>query len=367
MIFGSPEPDDELDEDERLAGEEAPTHLSLHHHVPLKFGGTTDDGLLVLKLPAVSIEDARTPVSPGLPPLFMPPLFHPDSLRLLPPPGVQAPSLKPSVLTAIAAERAAFPAAPTPDFVRSTPPSPPPARPADAMAATLRQAAVGPDVETPTRPSLGERIDPMVAFIFYLALGAGVALSGVDTLIRYTVLWTALIALGAALRLVDSPRPIGAMASDNLVWGFGIGFIVGLPFLVAVRPGLIAGASALYPDLGVVPMGFSLVVLFQSIVLVGPLGETLFFRGAIQDRRGIGASITTAGANNILFYLPLVLGGSGMLPGVAIFYLTALAGVYSFVRLRYGMTAALICQMTVNLMLLFVPGVIAAIMATRIP
>ncbi len=38
---------------------------------------------------------------------------------------------------------------------------------------------------------------------------------------------------------------------------------------------------------------------------------------------------------------------------------TVLAGVYSFIRSRYGLAAAYLCQVTVNLMLLFVPSLLA--------
>lgn len=355
------EQDDELeDELEDLSGTEAPLFISLHHHIPMTFGTLTRDGLLLPELPRLDPQRAQKPPSPGMPPIYMPAPFDPDSLRLLPPPGVNVPGRNipaPRIrLGSVARSPFASPA----DAVPVPTPIIAPAAPQPQGDAAI--------IETPARPSWGERVDPLVAFLFYLALGAGIALSGIDTLIRYTVLWTVLIGLGAAILYVNASRPIEPMSSNDILWGFGFGFILGLPLLVAAGQGLIATTGALFPELLEAPrFAQAVVILFQSWVLVGPLAETLFFRGAIQDRRGMAASITAAGANNILLFLPIAFKSGSVLAGAAIFYMTALAAVYSFVRRRYGLTAALICQITVNIMLLFIPGINAVIFAARTP
>jgi membrane protease YdiL (CAAX protease family) len=98
-------------------------------------------------------------------------------------------------------------------------------------------------------------------------------------------------------------------------------------------------------------------VLFQSLVFVGALGETLFFRGILQDQRGILISVLAAGASSVLFFWPAASHAPVYLVAAALFT-TVLAGVYSFVRTRYGLAAAYVCQVTVNLMLLFVPSLL---------
>ena len=66
MIFGTTEPDDDLEEEGlELPDQEAPVYISLHHHIPMPFGGQVDDGLLFLKLPEIVPERLRVPVSPA--------------------------------------------------------------------------------------------------------------------------------------------------------------------------------------------------------------------------------------------------------------------------------------------------------------
>jgi hypothetical protein len=60
----------------------------------------------------------------------------------------------------------------------------------------------------------------------------------------------------------------------------------------------------------------------------------------------------------IVLYWPAAIQSPVYLAAAAIFT-TVLAGVYGFVRGRYGLSAALVCQMTVNVMLLMVPGLLA--------
>ena len=358
MIFGRPDdPDGEIDEGEGILNEEAPVYISLHHHVLATFGGETDDGLLYLTLPQVSIERARMPVSPAMPPLPLPAPFDPDSLRLEPPPGVTLPAgVRPIEAPA---PRLPFPIVwPEPSSGQLNAQALEKVEPGTAKA-PARSAKIRIGSATPQplpQPVWAERIDPLVVFVFYLALGAGIALSGIEPIVRYTMLWTLSLGIGAALALVDSPYPISTMSSASMLWGFGIGLLFGIMGLIVVRDGLAAMTQALFPNV-------SLLVLFQSLVLIVPLAETLFFRGVLQDRRGAAVSIGAAGVNHLLFFLPIVLANAPILGGVGIFFLTGLAGVYSYVRSRYGLSAALVCQITTNLMLLVMPALIVALWA----
>ena len=58
MTFGPmDDTDDELDDEgQEVSIEEAPVYLSLHHHIPLTFGGRPDDGLMLLIAPVISAE-----------------------------------------------------------------------------------------------------------------------------------------------------------------------------------------------------------------------------------------------------------------------------------------------------------------------
>jgi hypothetical protein len=346
MMFGRmDEQDDELDDDgPEVTTEEAPVYLSLHHHILLTFGGRADDGLMHLTLPTVSAELTRNRTPARTMPVWMPPLLNPDALRLLLPPGVTSAPGIPKSAPEPFATRLPFPSVQPVSQSAPAAASTAVSSATETMSFTIAQPEAG--------PSWGDRVDPLVAFLFYLALGAGIALSGIDQATRYIVLWTVLITLGAALTLVDA-ADAESLSSNGLLWGFGIGLIFGIIGLVAAWQGLAATVGALFPDTG-------LPILFQSLVLIAPIAETLFFRSAIQDRRGVLASIVAASANNILFFLPIMVGadGSPVLGIAGIVFLTILAGVYSAIRRGYGLSAALMCQITVNLLLLFIPGVI---------
>ena len=228
-----------------------------------------------------------------------------------------------------------------------------------------------PEIEATIRSSLGERIDPQVAFLFYLAVGVGIAWSGVDSLIHLTVLWTVLLLMGLALLMVDAPPRLGTVSMSDVLWGFAIGLIVGFPTYIVMGDSLVAISGSLFPEMfAETPLGPAIVLLFQMWVILCPIAETVFFRGTIQKSREVRdmiSSIATAGANNVLFFMPIAIRNGSVQAALPIFYLTLLAGVYSFVRRQYGFTAALICQICINVMLLFIPGVYAAIFANRTP
>jgi hypothetical protein len=353
MTFAYMDDSDDEVEDEGQEGtvEEAPVYLSLHHHIPLTFGGRPDIGLMVLTAPAMSAELARNRTPARTMPVWMPPLFSPDSLRLLPPPGVISVPGSPKPVPESSAMRLPF-TIPQPATAAIVPATIAPVE--TTMTFTADQLEAG--------PSWGDRVDPLVAFLFYLALGTGIALSGIDHATRYIVLWTVLIGLGAALTLVDA-TDVEPLSSNGLLWGFGIGLIFGIIGLVAAWQGLAATVDALFPDTG-------LPILFQSLVVIAPIAETLFFRSAIQDRRGAPASIVAASANNILLFLPVMVGpeGSPVLGIAGIVFLTILAAIYSAIRRGYGLSAALMSQITVNLLLLFIPGLIVWFnLVTRTP
>ncbi len=353
MIFGRPgDPDDSHDETESEEG--PPQYISLHHHVPMPFGGAPDLGLL-LPPPPVNPERAYRPVSPGMPPIFLPAPFVPDSLRLLPPPGASNfpdPSRQPN----LGQSRRA--------------PSPISAGLAEAVIAPVESglntesASLTGHTHAAAAPlrTWADRVDPLIALFFYLALALGTAWAGLNVPSRYTLLWTVLIGLGAVLTLIDAVQSVGTMASGNMIWGLGIGLVLGLPLFILAREGLSATTEALYPD-------FTLPALFQSLVIVGPIGETLFLRGALQEKRGVVSSILGAGLNHLIFFFPLLIAGvPAILVGAGLFYLTILAAVYSYVRSRYGITAAFVCQATINLMLFFLPVMLVTLIGSpRIP
>jgi hypothetical protein len=59
-------------------------------------------------------------------------------------------------------------------------------------------------------------------------------------------------------------------------------------------------------------------------------------------------------------YLPAGVGASGLVGVVLLsLFMTVLAGVYSYLRETHGLAAAFVCQVTLNVMLLFLPRLLA--------
>lgn len=294
--------------------------------MPLTFGGDVGDALDPPILPRVDYLRARRPVGRGPAPLPHPLLPPPEMFRLA------VPQFDPAYADPLAGLADASPREALqrdPALLQGLP------------AGGIRPVRTGP---------FSQRLDPLYPFALFLALTLGTHLIGMSGLLRYTLLWTVLIALGVFFTLVDAPGDRLEMSSASLGWGVSFGLVFSLPLLILVRTGLSDMVSVLFA-------GFEVGVLFQSAVLIGPVGESLFFRGAFLERRGLLASILAAGLCGIALYWPATAGQPAFLLAVAIFS-TVLAAIYAFVRTRYGLAAAFICQMTVNLMLLFIPGVL---------
>ena len=323
----------------------------LHHGGPLPFGGDLPDAAFspLPSPPPVDEQALRQPRTPGLPPLMHFPLPAPDALKLpLPQPDDDLSTPSPALFDS---GQTAFPVAKPPAFRRlATTPSVPTDMPASDTEDNESTPAQQPASNTAAAPqqSFGQRLDPLFPFLLYLALGVGTLFMNLDPPLRYTVLWTALIALGTYFTIIDVDDTSRWLTSLNLGWGVSIGLVFTLPVLILFSAGLKDMSTILFPQM-------SRALLFQSLAFVAPLGETLFFRGAMQDRRGIVVSVIGAGLSGVLlfypaaYYLPIYLVAAGLVTVV-------LAGIYSFIRSQYGLAAAYVCQVTVNLLLLFTPG-----------
>ncbi len=296
-------------------------HEAEDYHAPvvetLTFGGALEASLALP--PAIPVDRGRMrrPRGPGLPPLAHPPLPLPESYRLA----------VPQMMPGYGEE------------------DDEPLRP---LVALMGEAALEGGTGAQT---FSQRFDPLYPFLIYIALGFGTHYVGLTGLLRYTIMWTVLVTLGAFLSLVDSDYSVHEMRSASLGWGISFGLVFSLPLLILVSSGLGDMVGLLYPDAGP-------ATLIQSVVFVSPLGETLFFRGAMQERRGLIPAIAAAGVAGIVLYWPVAIHSPVYLAAAAIFT-TVLAGVYGFVRGRYGLSAAFVCQVTVNVMLLLIPGLLA--------
>lgn len=326
-----------------------PRGFALHIIAPLTYGGQDETGLTPPITVGVEVFAPPQPVNPGFPPLAHMPLLPPQAYQPAAPP-IPASVRQAAAHTAIPSRpRIPFPVAEAPGFARTGAAVPvPEGDEEEAQAETARQIRISPT--RAERPALLEKFDPIYALVLYVAAGLGsLALSGLEN--RYTALWTLLVILGGGLTFLDLTKPAGRITTNNLAWGLGFGFIIGLPMLIFVRDGLSAGVTVLFPY--ATPAG-----LFQTVVFLWPLAETLFFRGVLQQRRGIAVSVIGASIATTVFFWPAGR-GQPVLLGLVVGFLSVLSGLYSYVRQRHGLAAAYACQVTLNVMLLFLPRVLA--------
>lgn len=217
------------------------------------------------------------------------------------------------------------------------------ARDLDTGLDPVEEAAI--DLES-DRETVGLRRGSLFGYVLYLALAVGT--TPLPGEVRYTVLWLVLLGLGSAFLLFDEEDPLsGPISLVRLSWGLGIGFVLSLPMMLTASHALSRAAAALVPIPG-------LPALFQSLVVVWPLGETLFYRGVIQREYGLAPAALAATVGNLLLYWPET-GGVFAVLFISTIFAAVLALIYGYVRRQYGLAAAFTCQAMSNFMLIFLP------------
>lgn len=296
------------------------SQFNAHHGSPIFFGDY--DYLLPLpdppNLPPIDMGRALRPKNPGMPPVLYLSLGYFEQLQYIVPPAED----KSIVITG---------ASPTPQQPPRAAPSLPEPRP--------REFYIG---------GVLQNLDPLYALILYVAFALGVLLLPLTVGVRYALLWVVMALIGLMFTFVDGPQP-PAVRSSDLLWGVGAAFILSLPLVLFISPSLAGIAQAMFPA---VEAG----AIISYMIFAAPPAETLFFRGMLQDGRGVGAAVVGASLNVVLMFLPGLLGaGQGSTALLVVVIFSALAALYSFIRERYGLPAALACQVTVHAMLLVIP------------
>ncbi len=190
-------------------------------------------------------------------------------------------------------------------------------------------------------------LDPYFAFLVFVAFGLGTW--RVEAEIRLTVLWAILLVL---VLIYAGTKPVRFDYSlSGLGRGVVIGLIISLPFLFLARGVLSVTAARLFP----MP---SLAALFRALVLLAAPVEEMFFRGILQQERGLVHAALLYGLGGAVFFLPEA-GLGGPLALLAVAAVMALLGfVYGYVCNRYGLSASMACHAVVNVVLLFVPALL---------
>ena len=192
--------------------------------------------------------------------------------------------------------------------------------------------------------------DPTFGYLIALALAVGLtALPPEQRDLRYTLLWMVPAGFGVLAWLFGSTTRIKEETPENIAWGIAFALIIATPLLAVGGGTLTATVNRLF-------FGISPGALLAYLVFVMPLSETLFFRGLLQQDRPfwlVGLMSSLWGA---LLFFPLL--DVANYPAVVTLIAVALVMMnltYSYVRQRNSLAAAWVCQIVVNLVLIFFP------------
>lgn len=201
------------------------------------------------------------------------------------------------------------------------------------------------------------RSDPTFALLILFALNIGLAsIVPENGDLRFTALWGLMGLLAASTWVLRGVRVERTRLSELAV-GAIFGGVVGLPLLLFGGTTLETTARLLFRasvdgTVQTLPQGTVLAYL----VLIMPLAETLFFRGVMQEGRSFLSVGAAASVWSILLCFPMLevvrFPGLALLIGVALVVINLL---YSYVRERNGLAAAWLCQVVLNIMLLYLP------------
>lgn len=196
-------------------------------------------------------------------------------------------------------------------------------------------------------------LDPYLAYLIFTAIALGTW--RLELHWRMTLLWLVLVGIvliqsaHRPVRLGYEPRAIGR--------GLLAGLIVGLPFLVLTRPYLYAVANQLFAADRGLTSGSQILILLQRTVLIAPLVEEPYFRGILQEQKGLLPGSLAYGLTWLLYFAP---GSQTPLFALAILFVVAslLGGYFGLVYHRYSLATAIVAHAASMLLLLILPPAI---------
>jgi len=207
--------------------------------------------------------------------------------------------------------------------------------------------------EKPKRPGetvtyRGATSDPTFGYLIAIALCIGlIPLIPENTDLRYTLLWTVMAGFGVLSWLLGNSARIWTETPENIGWGVIFGLIIAVPLLIVGGTTLQQTDQRLFANM-------SIGEVLAFLIFVMPLAETLFFRGVIQEIRPFWLVGILSSIWSILLFFP-VLDANLAVAVVVGTALVMMNMIYGYVRQRNGLAAAWICQIVVNLVLLFIP------------
>lgn len=171
--------------------------------------------------------------------------------------------------------------------------------------------------------------------------------------LRYTLAWGVLALIGVLAWLLGNGTRIGQEKPENLIWGVGFALLVGAPFTLFGWDVLGRAVPLVFP-------GMTVGTLLAYVIFVMPVSETLFFRGVFQRTLDFWVIGLIAGVWSLILFFPVMWGELLQSPAVGIVFaigIFAMSMLYSYVRERNGLAAAWVCQITLNILMVFLPAV----------
>lgn len=191
--------------------------------------------------------------------------------------------------------------------------------------------------------------DPIFGLILAGAISIGLSpITNQDADLRYTLVWGMLALFGVLGWLFGTTDPIEQEDPLNLAWGGVFGLILSIPVLAFVGGNLTEISLLIFPGLG------TGTVLAYALFIM-PLAETLFFRGLLQIARPFWMIAIAASIWHLILFFPFI--DRGPLPLIMAVVMLMANLLYGYIQERNGLAAAWICQITVNLILIFFPFV----------
>lgn len=233
----------------------------------------------------------------------------------------------------------------------------------ESAAPSVVRASSGPMRIERVAPPRVQYSDPSFGLLIAGALNIGlIPITPEQADLRYALVWIALGAAGVFPWVLGETERIGRERLDRLVWGVVFGIILATPLLfvggttleTTVRLMFRTGLDGAGATLAALPPGAVLGLL----VFAMPTAETLFFRGVLQNTQPFWLTGLISSAFAIFLFFPMI--EVGRYPLVAVVIGTALLTMnvmYSYVRERRGLAAAWLCQITVNVIVLWIPYV----------
>ncbi|MHB1296405.1 MAG: CPBP family glutamic-type intramembrane protease [Anaerolineae bacterium] len=188
---------------------------------------------------------------------------------------------------------------------------------------------------------------PYLLFLIFVGVALGTIL--LDQAVRLAVLWSTLVILSLLYRGHQTVELDFSLA--NVGRGALLGAVIAVPLLAFLAEPLRTFSERLYGT-------ESVVLLFYQVCFVAAPVEEYFFRGVVQGSLGPSAGIGLYAATALLLFVP----HAPLLASlIALLGMGVLGIVYSNVRERHGLSAALACHLVVGLGLQVLPSLVGLV------